>query len=96
MFLRSATRVSTAPMFASGGVACRHFLMRQQPIAWMAVRAMSSNVNGKSTHGVAHHLRDKKKASTKTGGSKPKRANRGLFGGRGKQSGNNVSFSVNR
>ena len=31
-----------------------------------------------------------------TGGSKPNRVRRGLYGGKGKQSGNHVSFSINR
>lgn len=37
-----------------------------------------------------------KHGGKETGGSRPNRVSRGLYGGKGKQSGNHVSFSINR
>ena len=66
-----------------GGAPLRNTLV--QPTPWPTASRVVFAVPTRLKHG-----------GKETGGSKPNRMKRGLYGGKGKQSGNHVSFSINR
>lgn len=68
-----------------GGLSAMVTVPTQRPTATAPRRVIVQSVQARAKHG-----------GKPTGGSKPNRVRRGLYGGKGKQSGNHVSFSINR
>ena len=66
-----------------------------RPLA-LALPAPPKMLAGAAMPGVAAVQVRAKHGGKPTGGSRPNRVDRGLYGGKGKQSGNHVSFSINR
>ena len=77
-------------------IAASRFVANLSPVSVPLQPRLPAGLASRACHHPCHVLLRSGHGGTGTGNSKPNRTKRGLYAGRGRQSGNNVSFSVRR